>query len=101
MHGTTIRKGERVSLMIGAANHDSAQFDNPEALILGRARVQSVAFGYGVHYCVGALLARVETELALKTLVSRLPNMQLSPTELEYRPIFFLRALKALHVTTA
>jgi cytochrome P450 len=92
LHGTTIRKGERVSLMVGAANHDAAQFDNPEALILDRPRVQSVAFGHGVHYCVGALLARTEAELALKALLSRLPNMQLRPAEPEYQPVYFLRA---------
>jgi cytochrome P450 len=101
LHGMYIKKGQRVSMMIGAANHDPAQFNDPDSLVLDRARVQSLAFGHGVHYCVGALLARTEAELALRTLLTRLPNLQLLPAEVEYQPIFFLRALKALPVSTS
>ncbi len=101
LRGKIIKKGDRVSLMIGAANHDPAQFEDPEALVLGRARPASVAFGHGIHYCVGALLARTEVELALSGLLTRLPRMQLLPAELEYQPIFFLRALRSLPVRTA
>ncbi len=98
LHSTQIRRGERVSLLIGAANHDEAQFDNPETLLLDRGRVSSIAFGHGIHYCIGAFLARTEVELALKALLKRLPDMELLPAEPEYQPIFFLRALKSLPV---
>ena len=101
LHGTFIKKGERVSLMIGAANHDPAQFDDAESLNLRRPRVQSLAFGHGVHFCVGALLARMEAEIAFRSLAKRLPKMQLVPGQAEYQPIFFLRALKALPIRTA
>lgn len=100
LHGNVVKKGDRVSLMIGAANHDPAQFEDPEELNLGRARVASVAFGHGIHHCVGALLARTEVELALSALLTSFPKMELLPAEMEYQPIFFLRALKSLPVRT-
>lgn len=85
--------------MIGAANHDPAQFESPEELQLERPKPHSVAFGYGIHYCIGAALARLETQIALSTLLRRLPEMRLTNLTTEYQPIFFLRALKSLPVS--
>ncbi len=100
-HGTVLRKGERISLMIGAANHDPAQFENPDQLDLERAKPQSIAFGNGIHYCIGAALARMEAQIALSALLRRFPEMRLASSAVEYQPVFFLRALKSLPVCAA
>lgn len=95
-HGTLMRKGDRIQLSVGAANHDSAQFSDPENLTLDRANPQSVAFGYGPHYCIGAGLARLEAQIALGSLLQHVPEMQLRTHAVEYHPVFYFRALKSL-----
>jgi cytochrome P450 len=99
-HGTILKKGERISLMIGAANHDPTQFENPDQLKFERPKPHSVAFGHGIHYCIGAALARLETQIALSALFRRLPDIRLATPTVEYQPVFFLRALKSLPVCT-
>jgi cytochrome P450 len=97
-HGVRMKKGDRVQIGIGAANHDPAQFSDPENLMLDRPNPQSVAFGHGVHYCIGAGLARLEAQIALRSLVDRLGDMQLRTREVEYHPMFYFRALKSLPI---
>jgi cytochrome P450 len=96
LDGQVLRKGSRVQLGIGAANHDPSQFSDPESLDFTRTRVQSLAFGYGPHFCLGATLARMEAQIALSKLVHRMPRVQLTTKDFEYRPLYFLRALKSL-----
>ncbi len=98
--GTLMKKGDRIQLSVGAANHDPAQFLDPENLKLDRANPQSVAFGYGPHYCIGAGLARLEAQLALASLIQHVPEMQLRTEAVEYHPVFYLRALKSLPIST-
>jgi pimeloyl-[acyl-carrier protein] synthase len=97
--GRTIAKGEMVMPFIGAADRDPAQFPDPDRLALGRADNRHIAFGWGIHFCLGAPLARVEGQIAIDTLVRRLPRLTLVDDEPEYRQSLTLRGLKALPVT--
>jgi Cytochrome P450 len=97
--GRTIAKDEMVMPFIGAADRDPAQFPDPDRLALGRADNRHIAFGWGIHFCLGAPLARVEGQIAIDTLVRRLPRLTLVDDEPEYRQSLTLRGLKALPVT--
>jgi len=98
LDGHLIRKGTRLQVGLGAANHDPNEFQNPEQLDFTRAKVNSLAFGYGPHFCLGAALSRMEVRVALSTLLERIPEVQLANRFFEYRPIYFLRALKSLPI---
>ena len=76
--GRRIRRGERVFLMQGAANRDPRHFEAPEALRLDRQPNAHLAFGFGIHFCVGAPLARLEGKLALPRLLGCFPRLQLA-----------------------
>jgi cytochrome P450 len=98
--GHTIRRGDFVIAVLGSANRDAARFADPEKLDLDRGDVRHVGFGRGRHFCLGAPLARVEAEIALTTLLRRLPGLRLavSADELRYRPVPLFRSLAALPV---
>ena len=96
--GHTIRKGEMVMPFIGAADRDPAQFPQPDRLDLSRADNRHIAFGWGIHFCLGAPLARVEGQIAIETLVRRLPGLELVNETVEYRQSLTLRGLKELPV---
>jgi cytochrome P450 len=98
--GVVIPKGDMVLIVIGAANRDPARFASPDALDLTRADNKHLAFGHGIHYCLGAPLARMEGEIALATLLRRMPNLRLgvAPGTLTWRPNFILRGLVKLPV---
>jgi pimeloyl-[acyl-carrier protein] synthase len=96
--GHTIRKGEMVMPFIGAADRDPAQFPEPDRLDLARADNRHIAFGWGIHFCLGAPLARVEGQIAIDTLVRRLPRLALVSDTVDYRQSLTLRGLKALPV---
>jgi cytochrome P450 len=84
LHGITIPKGATVIPLLGAANHDPAVFEQPEVFDISRTPNRHLGFGQGIHYCLGAPLARMETRIALKTLLERNPNLRLAvqPQEL-------------------
>ena len=98
--GQTFRRGELVIAVLGSANRDSQQFPNADTLDLARPDNRHVGFGRGPHYCLGAPLARLETEIALETLLRRLPNLRLAIAEedLYWRPIPLFRSLAELPV---
>jgi cytochrome P450 len=96
--GRTIGRGEMVMPFIGAADRDPAQFADPDRLDLARADNRHIAFGWGIHFCLGAPLARVEGQIAIDTLVRRLPKLELVTDEPEYRESLTLRGLKTLPV---
>jgi cytochrome P450 len=98
LHGHLLQKGTRVQVGIGAANHDRDEFPNPEQLDFTRPKVNSLAFGYGPHFCLGAALSRMEVRVALSRLLERIPEVQLATRYFEYQPIYFLRALKSLPI---
>src|SRR5262249_15391570 len=101
--GVTIRRGERVFAAIASANRDERQFDDPDALDLAREPNRHVAFGLGVHYCLGAPLARLEGQIAIPTLLRRLPAFRRAapPAPLHRRPGLLLNSLEALPLTFA
>jgi hypothetical protein len=96
--GRTIGKGEMVMPFIGAADRDPAQFTDPDRLDLARTDNRHIAFGWGMHFCLGAPLARVEGQIAIDALVRRLPKLELVTDEPEYRQSLTLRGLKTLPV---
>ena len=97
---TTIRRGDLVVAMIGSANHDETQFRDPDMLDLRRDPNRHVAFGQGIHFCIGAPLARLEGQIALLTLFRRFPNVRLDrkPESLRWRKSLIVRGLEELHV---
>jgi pimeloyl-[acyl-carrier protein] synthase len=96
--GKTIPAGAFVVTAIGAANRDPAHFPDPDRLDIARAENRHIAFGFGIHFCLGAPLARVEGQLALGTLIKRMPRLRLTGEPLEWRESSTLRGLKALPV---
>jgi cytochrome P450 len=97
--GRVIAKGEMVMPFIGAADRDPAQFPDPDRLDLGRTDNRHIAFGWGIHFCLGAPLARVEGQIAINALVQRLPKLALATPTPEFRQSLTLRGLKSLPVT--
>ncbi|ANW06001.1 cytochrome P450 [Bradyrhizobium icense] len=96
--GKRIPKGESVLCLLGSANHDPAVYpDNPERLDITRPNVKPLSFGGGIHFCLGAQLARIEAEIAISTLLRRIPDLRLDDAvNAEWRPTFVLRGLKRL-----
>ncbi len=98
--GTEIPAGEIVLVALGAANRDERRYPAPDELDLHRDTSQHVAFGYGVHHCLGAPLARLEGEIAFRTLLGRFPDMELAaePAELGWRASTLIHGLRRLPV---
>jgi cytochrome P450 len=96
----TIRRGDLVIAVIGSANRDPDRFPHAEKLDLGRGDTKHLGFGRGPHFCLGAPLARLEAEIALRTLFDRLPSLQLAieVKDLYWRPIPLFRSLASLPV---
>ena len=96
--GRTIPKGAQIILLLGAANRDPERFPDPGRLDLARADNHHVAFGFGIHFCIGAPLARVEGEIAFRTLVRRFRHLELQTETPEYKENIVLRGLASLPV---
>jgi cytochrome P450 len=96
--GKRIPKGESVLCLLGSANRDPAVYpDRPDRLDITRPKIRPQSFGGGIHLCLGAQLARIEAEVAISTLLRRLPGLRLDNAETpEWRPTFVLRGLKNL-----
>ncbi|MGJ5206920.1 cytochrome P450 [Bradyrhizobium sp. HKCCYLR20261] len=96
--GRRIPKGETVLCLLGSANRDPAVYpDHPEQLDITRPNVKPLSFGGGIHHCLGAQLARIEAEVAIGTLLRRLPELKLDDADNpDWRPTFVLRGLKRL-----
>jgi len=91
------KKGDTILCLLGAANRDPAVYADPDRLDITRESVRPLSFGGGVHYCLGAQLARIEAQTAIATLLRRLPNLTLDhPEAPDWRPTFVLRGLKTL-----
>jgi cytochrome P450 len=99
MRDKVLRHNDRIRWFITSANRDPEVFGNPETFDITRDPNPHVAFGSGVHHCLGATLARLEGQEVFKALAERFPNLQLATTELSYQPSITFRSLKTLPVT--
>lgn len=98
IEGVQIAEGQLIAAMLGAANHDPAVFTAPHVMDVTRDPNPHLGFGLGIHFCLGAPLARVEIQTSVRTLLTRFPNLALSQTPL-HRPEFVIRGLQSLQVT--
>ena len=97
LHGKTISKGDLIQPVLAAANRDPAYFPEPDRLDITREKNRHLSFGLGIHFCPGALLARLEAQITFLTLLRRLPNLRVAKnTTIEWTPNNFFRGLKAL-----
>ena len=96
--GRTFRVGERIGMMFGSANRDPARFPAAGTFDVGRGDATHIGFGGGVHFCIGAPLARLELEVTVGQLRDRAPDLQVIE-EPEYQPYFVIRGLTALQVS--
>jgi len=95
--GISLEKGQSVICLLGSANRDPAVYSDPDRLDISRRDVHPLSFGGGIHYCVGAQLARIEAEIAIATLLRRLPHLHLDDIEhSDWRQTFVLRGLNKL-----
>jgi cytochrome P450 len=97
--GVTLAKNDIVVSLIGGANRDPAVFEDPERLDVARKDLRPLSFGGGIHFCLGAQLARIEAAVAFATILRRIPNLRLlDPSHPQWRPSFVLRGLEELPV---
>ncbi|UOQ93464.1 cytochrome P450 [Halobacillus shinanisalinarum] len=101
LRGKTIAKGDHVIVALDSANRDPEQFEDPDLFDITRGKSKHLAFGKGIHFCLGAPLARLEAEVAVTTLLFRMPEIQLNTVSaaLEWRPGILMRGLKELPVS--
>ncbi len=97
--GQEMDVGQEVAMLFGAAERDPRRFSDPDRFDIGRGDPAHIAFGGGIHFCVGAPLARQEIEVSLAGLVSRFPGMQLAE-EPSYHPTFVIRGLQSVRLAT-
>ena len=96
--GKQMAKGDRISLTLGAANRDPAQFPDPDRMDITRGENRHVGFGFGIHFCLGAALARMESQLAIGAMVGRMPELRLESADLVWRDNPILRGVNSLPV---
>jgi cytochrome P450 len=95
--GIPMAKGQSVVCLLGSANRDPAVYAEPDRLDVRRADIRPLSFGGGIHYCLGAQLARIEAEVAIASLLRRLPTLRLDdPAHPDWRQTFVLRGLNTL-----
>ena len=97
VRGARIAKGAELGLLFGSANRDPAVFAKPDGFDLGREPNPHLTFGAGIHFCLGATLARLELETSFATVLRRLPNMELVETP-TWKPNYIIRGLRELRV---
>lgn len=98
IRGKTIRKGEPVVLLLGAANRDPEEFPDPDRFDLSRTPNRHVAFGSGMHVCLGAPLARIEMDIAFRALLNQMPRPRLVDETIMWRPLMGVRSISQLMI---
>ncbi len=96
--GVRLEKGQQLGVIIGSANRDAAVFENPNAFHIRRTPNRHLAFGLGLHHCLGAHLSRMEARLAFKHILSQYPTLRLASDSVTWRKNSFFRGLEALPV---
>ena len=101
IRSVAVRRGDLVVVVLGSANHDEAQFDDPDSLDVMRQPNKHLAFGLGAHFCVGAPLARLEGQIALSSVFRRFPNLKLAEQSesIRWRKSLIVRGLETLPLT--
>jgi len=97
--GALLRRGQLVLPFLSSANRDERHFESPDRLDLRRHPNRHLAFAFGIHFCLGAPLARLEAKLAFRTLLRRFPDMELAEPPPRFKPMIFLRGLEGLRVS--
>jgi cytochrome P450 len=98
MRGKLIKKDDRIRWIISSANRDPEKFENPDTMDITRWPNPHVAFGAGIHHCLGATIARVEGQEVFGALAERYPNMELKQNDMEYQSSITFRSIKNLPV---
>jgi cytochrome P450 len=98
--GVTVERGQKIAALLGSANRDPAVFPHPDTLDVGRTDNPHITFGAGVHFCIGAPLARVELQASFGALLARTSRLELAPPA-RRRPEFVIRGLRELPVVLA
>src|SRR2546427_3647505 len=91
-----IGPGQTFLMVLGAATRDEAQFPEPDSLEIERSPTRHLEFGQGIHFCLGAALARAESQIAINSLIARFPRLELSGDRLEWKSIPVFRGLRGL-----
>lgn len=101
--GREIGAGEFIMISLAAANRDADRFTHPDRIDVDRADTRHIAFGHGIHFCLGAALARMEATIAINRLLDRIPELSLDPEYGEpiWRRSLLIRGLAALPVSMA
>ena len=97
-HGRTLKCGDRVFVMIHGANHDQRIFDNPNVFDISRSPNPHLTFNYGIHFCLGAPLARLEGEIAIGEVLQRLPDLSLAADQYDYMDTMVMRGVWTMPV---
>ncbi|MDZ4837727.1 MAG: cytochrome P450 [Candidatus Melainabacteria bacterium] len=97
--GQKIKEGDMMLLFMGAANRDPLQFPDPDKFDITRDTKKHLSYGHGIHHCLGSSLADTEGQVALETLLKRMPDMKVLPQKIEMRNTFALRGVKSLMVS--
>ena len=98
LHGEKIPKGARVHLLFAAANHDPRVFPEPDRFDVARTPNNHLSFGFGIHFCLGASLARMELRVGIEELLRRAPDYRLQTDRLERLPSDTNRGFAALPI---
>ena len=98
-HGKTLRKGDRVFVMIHGANHDPAQFEKAAEFDISRNPNPHLTFNYGIHFCLGAPLARLEGDVAIARVIKQLPDLSLSSEVYDYMDTMVMRGVRTMPVS--
>ena len=97
--GQLVRSGQKIACLMGSANRDAAVFTDADVFDVGRDPNTHVGFGMGLHFCLGAPLARLELQISIKTLLDRFPTLQLVG-EAPRRPTWVLRGYESIPVSS-
>lgn len=100
-HGKTLRKGDRVFVMIHGANHDASQFHEAHTFDIERSPNPHLTFNYGIHFCLGAPLARLEGDVAIARAIRQLPGLTLAADSYDYMDTMVMRGVRTMPVSVA